>query len=84
MNDAINHIWGTVTIDGQELGEVVARPELNFAAKSLNKEDATAYYAITGSLALSAIGLLAVGVFYMRQWKKEVEVSDDYEQAAEP
>ena len=68
----------------QELGEVVARPELNFAAKSLNKEDATAYYAITGSLALSAIGLLAVGVFYMRQWKKEVEVSDDYEQAAEP
>jgi len=84
LNDAINHIWGTVTIDGQELGEVVARPELNFAAKSLNKEDATAYYAITGSLALSAIGLLAVGVFYMRQWKKEVEVSDDYEQAAEP
>ena len=66
MNDAINHIWGTVTIDGQELGEVVARPELNFAAKSLNKEDSTAYYAITGSLALSAIGLLAVGVFYMR------------------
>ena len=63
---------------------MVARPELNFAAKSLNKEDATAYYAITGSLALSAIGLLAVGVFYMRQWKKEVEVSDDYEQAAEP
>ena len=84
MNDAINHIWGTVTIDGQELGDVVARPELNFAAKSLNKEDATAYYAITGSLTLSAIGLLAVGVFYMRQWKKEVEVSDDYEQAAEP
>lgn len=63
---------------------MVARPELNFAAKSLNKEDATAYYAITGSLALSAIGLLAVGVFYIRQWKKEVEVSDDYEQAAEP
>ena len=66
MNDAINHIWGTVTIDGQELGEVVPRPELNFAAKSLDKENATAYYAITGSLALSAIGLLAVGVFYMR------------------
>ena len=33
----VNHIWGTVTIDGQDLGEVVPRPEIDFAAKPLNK-----------------------------------------------
>ena len=38
LNEMINHIWGSVTIDGQDLDEVFARPVVDFAAKLENKD----------------------------------------------